>query len=317
MTKTATSIIYKVAKNTALFPFRAINLVANLADNGIKRFADWFKNETKIGHAVTRFNKFIRRKVNQFFKTITKGILAPFKLVGKAASWIASGLTAGRNILVNKFNKGKENLSERTGHNLDFFRNKVSGQEGLSDRELKSLRKKMMANERARMKQEYAENKERDRNARLINKATKGQFSSDTLEARAAAIRANPKLAMQLNTKVKSDDQLAEEAKAKIYGRRLVGVGFNAIEKQTFADLSDEGKIAYILKRIYNAIDKESADEQIEQEADKIMEDNPGMDKDKARRLAKKKLKNTEGVSDNTKMLSNLSGDLVTMILIR
>ena len=301
VTKTATSIIYKVAKNTALFPFRAINLVANLADNGIKRFADWFKNETKIGHAVTRFNKFIRRKVNQFFKTITKGILAPFKLVGKAASWIASGLTAGRNILVNKFNKGKENLSERTGHNLDFFRNKVSGQEGLSDRELKSLRKKMMANERARMKQEYAENKERDRNARLINKATKGQFSSDTLEARAAAIRANPKLAMQLNTKVKSDDQLAEEAKAKIYGRRLVGVGFNAIEKQTFADLSDEGKIAYILKRIYNAIDKESADEQIEQEADKIMEDNPGMDKDKARRLAKKKLKNTEGVSDNAK----------------
>lgn len=301
VTKTATSIIYKVAKNTALFPFRAINLVANLADNGIKRFADWFKNETKIGHAVTRFNKFIRRKVNQFFKTITKGILAPFKLVGKAASWIASGLTAGRNILVNKFNKGKENLSERTGRNLDFFRNKVSGQEGLSDRELKSLRKKMMANERARMKQEYAENKERDRNARLINKATKGQFSSDTLEARAAAIRANPKLAMQLNTKVKSDDQLAEEAKAKIYGRRLVGVGFNAIEKQTFADLSDEGKIAYILKRIYNAIDKESADEQIEQEADKIMEDNPGMDKDKARRLAKKKLKNTEGVSDNAK----------------
>ena len=301
VTKTATSIIYKVAKNTALFPFRAINMVANLADNGIKRFASWFKNETKIGHAVTRFNKFIRRKVNKFFKTITKGILAPFKLVGKAASWIASGLTAGRNILVNKFNKGKENLSERTGRNLDFFRNKVSGQEGLSDRELKSLRKKMMANERARMKQEYAENKERDRNARLINKATKGQFSSDTLEARAAAIRANPKLAMQLNTKVKSDDQLAEEAKAKIYGRRLVGVGFNAIEKQTFADLSDEGKIAYILKRIYNAIDKESADEQIEQEADKIMEDNPGMDKNKARRLAKKKLKNTEGISDNAK----------------
>lgn len=31
------------------------------------------------------------------------------------------------------------------------------------------------------------------------------------------------------------------------------------------------------------------------------MEDNPGMDKDKARRLAKKKLKNTEGVSDNAK----------------
>ena len=235
-TQGVTDLVVKGTKAAALFPFKIMKAGLNVVNSKIAE---------------------LTRPVRKLLKDIRKRI---FGGIGTIVSMVGHGVTNALGIVTKPISMlgtvaayGARKLSNKMGNRTESSED-IDIPDDATRSERWRLRRQMEKRDRAREKQEYKEQKQRDRNARLIAKATHNQFSSDTAEARAAAKRANPRMALKLNTDIKTEDQLAREEKAKFVGSGTFGKNAEQIAKSDYSKLSDEGKQTYLIQGIYNIL---------------------------------------------------------------
>lgn len=235
-TQGVTDLVVKGTKAAALFPFKIMKAGLNVVNSKI----------AELTRPVRKLLKDIRKRIFGGIGTIVSmvghGVTNALGIVTKPISMLGTVAAYGARKLSNK-------MGNRTGTSED-----IDIPDDATRSERWRLRRQMEKRDRAQEKQNYKEQKQRDRNARLIAKATHNQFSSDTAEARAAAKRANPRMALKLNTDIKTEDQLAREEKAKYVGSGTFGKNAEQIAKSDYSKLSDEGKQTYLIQGIYNIL---------------------------------------------------------------
>jgi GH25 family lysozyme M1 (1,4-beta-N-acetylmuramidase) len=251
----AAKLAYEVNQHILLAPFKLIKAIQFTVYN---KLSDAWRN-SKLKAALDTGKDWLKRTIKTEIKSIgrqivglTKLAFSPIKLafkgIGTALQLGVYGAKKGMKWLSNtKFGKafGITAPTSRTQEQLD----------GMTRAERWRERRKQEKEARAKINKEYKEQKIRDKNAKIIQKYTKGQYSSDTAEARyMAKVMSGGKASKYLDTTVETEDALTRRAREQTEGISLIGKGFKDIVKLPFSKLSENAQIAYVLKKIYDKI---------------------------------------------------------------
>lgn len=152
--------------------------------------------------------------IKLLFKGLFNILKSPFLLLGKVAD---AAKFVGKKVggAVGNIKIGDQTIGERFSNSkwAEHFREQM-GESGLfgSLTERMRLNKADYEEKRQQIKEEYEKNKQHDANARIIAKATKGQFSADSNEARKWLQLNDPRAFAKLkgNSRDMTVDQLAK-----------------------------------------------------------------------------------------------------------
>lgn len=152
--------------------------------------------------------------IKLLFKGLFNILKSPFLLLGKVAD---AAKFVGKKVggAVGNIKIGDQTIGERFSNSkwAEHFREQM-GESGLfgSLAERMRLNKADYEEKRKQIKEEYEQNKQHDANARIIAKATKGQFSADSNEARKWLQLNDPRAFAKLkgNSRDMTVDQLAK-----------------------------------------------------------------------------------------------------------
>ena len=249
--KGITSILYKTTKNIALAPFRLVKAGINLMHSGIVKAKDWFLNKTFIGKGIKWLKKSVKITLKTIAKGIVKGVVGTFKIATLPLRFLSDVIGVGASKLNQKRLEIKDRNAAKKADKLNTAKEK-----GLNNEDSWKFRRLMEASERAELKRNHEEQKIRDKNAKIIAKATKNQYSSDTEEARQAALLKNPKLAARLNLNVKSEDAIISGS--------VRGMSNDDIKKADPKKLSETGRLIQVVQGIAGNVENISdrADEE-------------------------------------------------------
>ena len=265
----AAKIVHDVNEHIILAPFRAIKAIQFVAYNKLSEAwrnsklkgllddgKDWLKttikNEIKwVGRRIVGLTKLALSP----FKLAMKGIGGALKLgvygIKNFIPWL-NNTRAGTWLNNTRFGKAIGNFGKAVGLAMPRTQDQL---DKMSRAERWRERRKQEKEERAKIKKEFKEQKIRDKNAKIIQKYTKGQYSSDTAEARyMAKIMSGGKASKYLDTSVETEDAITRKAREQANGVSLLGKSFNNILKIPFAKLSENSQITYVLKKIYDQI---------------------------------------------------------------
>lgn len=251
----AASLVYTIGRKAIIGPIEKMHSLMSIA---YSRVAEWwqkssFKNFIDDGkdwlkHAIKSQLKWIGRRV----VGVTKLALSPLGLAFKGLKGIGT-------LIGHSLNKHGITLSLPT-RNKGSEDDNIWDVEGATRAERWRKRRAQKKVKSIELKQQYKDQKIRNKNAKLIEKATKGQYSSDTEEARMKAFAMNPRLAAKINKNVTTEDQLVQEAKAKVAGRSSFGVARELLGGLKFATLSPESQAVVLLDELIKVMKNEDTD---------------------------------------------------------
>ena len=217
----------------------------------------------KAGKAFVKdVRNLIIKGIKGLFKGIFNVITSPFRLVWAGVKKLGSKVKEGFDNAKKKIGNikiGGKKVSER----VQGIKDKFNGSEWYKNFQdaLKngggfgSLKERMKANaieykqrEEDILKQRE-ENKRHDKNAKLIEKATHGQFSEDTDEARTWLKYHNEKAFNKLN-----GTSITYEAEIEKNGLSTKGMSSDEIAKANIKDLSPEAQQVKFLQGIFNFV---------------------------------------------------------------
>ena len=215
----ATSIMYNVSKTITLAPFKILG-------SGINRL------NNRMDKKIEKSNK------KNYKKALRRGT------IDKNTSYkdYLDKIEDEKNRKSFKKAKKAGDIDDDTTYEDYLKQIEKDKDKGLSDGDNRTFRHLLEKRERAELKQNHKEQKIRDKNAKIIAKATKNQYSNDTEEARRAALLKNPRLAKKLNLNVKSED-------AVISGS-VRGMSDDDIRNANPKNLSEMGRLIQIVQRI-------------------------------------------------------------------
>ena len=238
MTEVATHLVYKSVKSATLLPFNIMKVGMTLVHNKV---IDWFKPamvflgnvRKRVFHFLGRLGKHIMNGVNGVLKPILAVPKFLLGLGGAAFNSVKSRVSSfaeKRKINLNWGSQSDENLS-------------------LTDRIRRD--KKEAKADKARLNADRKLWKEHDKNAKLISKYTKNQYSSDTTEAREALKRANYNQWLRLNRSIDSEDEARRKAEAETKQNKEQ-LSATQLAKADPSKLSYEGRQTFYLQGIFN-----------------------------------------------------------------
>ena len=237
--KATTSFVFNTTRALTLAPFKLVSGAISVFRN---RLTEWWEG-TSVKKFIDSAKDWLKTRIKRTLRSIRNAAIgaiklafSPITLAFKGIGAIFGGAARGLSWAYDKIGNRKAGKA-------------VAGPNGdMTFAQRRAYRKKLEQEERATIRREYREQKIRDKNAKLIAKATKGQYSKDTAEARAAARRANPKI--KLNTSIDTEDELARKAKAKIEGESVHGRSLESVQKLNFAKLNEQSQMIWILSKI-------------------------------------------------------------------
>lgn len=237
--KGAANIVYQSTKRMVTLPFKALNFI--LEKTGVKKGLGEIKNfvKKKIGGAIGWVAKKIVGGIGGIFKFVTAPLRGAAGLVTYASRKLDQRWATKHGA-----NEGYDNTPESTvDENADYgTRSKQHKHDAKAERE--------------KNKEEYKLRKLHNKNAKAIEKATHGQYSDDTQEARDAALRANPRL--KLNTSLLPEDEVRrrqqEKNKEATNGKGTHGMSSDDLSNANVTKLNDQAKIVYYMQGIWNMI---------------------------------------------------------------
>ena len=244
--KTATDATWKLIKHTMSTPGKiAIAVIKGL--NLKEKFNDlkpvkFFKGLAKD------IRNLVLTGIKTTFKMIGAVAAAPFKALG----WGIGKIVKGAGNLAGKIgDKVKDKLSKNKTFNKikDKYDEIKLGSGKVTDNLFQryNRRQKDYKAEQAEIKAMKEKNKIHDKNAKLLAKASKGQFSQDTEEARTWLKYNNPALYKKLEGM-----SITEETELDKHGKGTKGMD---LSRAKLNDLSEEGKQTKLLFDIRNIID--------------------------------------------------------------
>lgn len=273
MTKT-TELFYKTTTKIISAPGNMLMAVIRGLD-----LKDKFKNFLPV-KIVRGFFKDIRRLVFRGIKAGIKGlfniIAAPFKAVGFIGKWFGRGIKSATKSLF-----GAIKNSKAAGFLKDKFQNgagvigkirdgignvraeyrRLNGEDAVGIGDLIKRNSKEYKERKKELKKQKEANKAHDKNAKLIAKATKGQFRDDSDEARKWLQFNNPALLRKVidNSKYSIDEEYNQEkAKrdAEINGEGTKGLSNVELDRKDPSKLTEQGRTNWFLSRIFGGVEK-------------------------------------------------------------
>ena len=245
--KTATDATWKIMKHTISTPGKLAVAVVKALDlkdkfNNIP-FVKFFKG---LGKDI---RKLVFDGIKGVFKLIGGIVAAPFKLLGfgigklwQGTKWLAGKAGDGIKNVVGKSKVGSKIISAYQG----LTRGKGDENDSLLQRMRRS--KDTYKKEQAEIAEMKKNNKMHDKNAKMIARASKGQFGADTDEARTWLKYNRP----DLYKKLEGTLSITEETEIEKHGKSTKGMD---LERAKLNELSDEGKQTKLLFDIRHILD--------------------------------------------------------------
>ncbi len=255
----AASLVYTIGRKMVIGPVEKIQGMLDVAYSNVVQW--WQKSSFKnfiddgkdwLKKAIKNQLKWIGRRV----VNVTKLALSPLGLVFKGMSGLGTliGHSLKKHGIELKLPKRKQ--TEDTSINEWDV-------EGATRAERWRKRRAQHKAKSAELKKQYQEQKTRDKNAKLIEKWTKGQYSSDTAEARLKAQQMSGGR-IKLDTSVETEDALIQKAKAQITGGTTFGVSRDALQGTVFSTLSPEAQTVVLLDELIKVMRGEDTDKDSE-----------------------------------------------------
>jgi hypothetical protein len=258
----AASLVYTIGRRAIIGPIEKIHGLMSIA---YSRVAEWWQ-QSSLKNFIDTGKGWLKRQIKNTLKWIARGAVGAIKFSLSPLSLAFKGMKGFGTILTHALNKHGIKL-EVPG----FIKNKYQGIKDKFSEDLvnewdvegatRAQRwRKRQASKRiksAELKKQHKEQKIRNKNAKLIERATKGQYSSDTAEARMKAALMNPNLAAKLDKSVATEDQVLQEAKAKVAGRSSFGVARELLSGLKFATLSPESQAVVLLDELIRVMKNE------------------------------------------------------------
>ena len=187
--------------------------------------------------------KGIKWTFKSIFNTLKTGILAPFKALGLIGKGVKKlGQTLGQTRFGQAVGNAAGNLKDRIRGTqwAQRFKEEMANANafGTIGQRIR-LNNIDFKNRRDEIKKQYKENREHDKNSKIISRASKGQFSEDTEEARQWLKYHKPKEYEKLT---------GESITTKENGRSTVGMSPEDISRTRLQDLSPEGQQVNLLQ---------------------------------------------------------------------
>lgn len=237
--KATTSFVFNTTRALALAPFKLVSGGISLLHN---RLTEWWES-TRVKKFIDSAKDWLKTRIKRTLRSIRNAAVGAIKLAFSPVTLAFKGIGA----ILGGASRGISWAFDKIG-NRKAGKAVAAPNGDMTFAQRRAYRKKLEQEERATIRREYREQKIRDKNTKLIAKATKGQYSKDTAEARAAARRANPKI--KLNTAIDTEDEIARKAKAKIEGESVHGRSLESIQKLNFAKLNEQSQMIWILSKI-------------------------------------------------------------------
>lgn len=229
----ASEVISKTAVKTMSLPFKAMQL-------GIAAFTNKLNDLTKpVRFLLDETRRLIFKGIGKITRYTMKGIGGILKTIGAPIRFVGGLLETGVGKATNFLDRKlkKYGVEPKYGNkNMNFAgRLKAAKQSRQYDKEQIAKWKR--------------ETKIHDRNAKLIAKYTKNQYSTDSEEGRLALKRVNQKAYQQLVGET-------EEAQAKVAkeGKDVSKMSSNDIAKANVKSLNPIGKIVYYTQGLFNSL---------------------------------------------------------------
>lgn len=242
--KGAATLVFNTARSAALAPFMLVRKGMDIFKN---RLTEWWQG-SKVKHFIDAGKEWLKDRIKRTLKFIARSVVGTFKaalfIPKMALKGIGMALGAGGRFL----SRGYDRIRNRAANG-----NVGDAPEGLSFAARRAYRRRLEKEERAKLRRDYKEQKIRDKNAKLIAKATKGQYSVDSAEARAAAKLRIP--GIKLDESVKTEDQIAREAKERIEGVSVVGKSLETVMRMPFSKLNENSQIVWVLSKMLAVLD--------------------------------------------------------------
>lgn len=293
ITKVATTgadLIYKTVKGAALMPANIVKLGLNIVTSKVAEITK------PIRELIKDVRKTIFRGLRKILGYTMKGIGGVLKTVAAPVAFTGKLLATG----VGKVNNAVTNLMEKRGIQPLNWGTK----EGSFAERWQRAQKNAKA-DRAQLKKDQRTWKIHDKNARLIAKATKNQYSADTEEARDALKRTNYRAYLKLNKSVLSEDAQrkadAEKAKIEKEGKGTAGLTGKQLSNTDVTKLNEEGKQTFFLQGIFNLLRGKEWDGSKKEEGKESKKTN----EEKKEELAEKNAKKGEEKDKETKTNEN------------
>jgi hypothetical protein len=242
--KGAATLVFNTARSVALAPFMLVRKGMDIFKN---RLTEWWQG-SKVKHFIDAGKEWLKDRIKRTLKFIARGVVGTFKaalfLPRMALKGVGALLGAGGRLI----GRGYDRIRNRAADG-----NVGDAPEGMSFAARRAYRRRLEKEERAKLRRDYKEQKIRDKNAKLIAKATKGQYSVDSAEARAAAKLRRP--GIKLDESVKTEDQIAREAKERIEGVSVVGKSLETVMRMPFSKLNENSQIVWVLSKMLAVLD--------------------------------------------------------------
>lgn len=289
---TSADLVYKTAKSMVLLPANVVKLGLNVVTS----------KAAEITKPIRELIKDVRRTIFRGLKNLMrytmKGIGEVFKITTAPVRFIGGMLATG----VSKVNNAVTNAMEKRNITPTNWGTKEGS---FSERWYRATKNRKA--EKAQLEKDRKTWKIHDKNARLIAKATKNQYSADTEEGREALKRADYKAYLKLNKSVLSEDEQkrvdAEKAKIEKEGKGTAGLNGKQLANTDVSKLNEEGKQTYFLQGIFNILRGKNWDGSKKEKGQKEKETNEEkkdrMREEKSKRDSKKKQEENQN-PDNT-----------------
>lgn len=232
----ASEVIANTSMKAISLPFRAMRwglnaFTSKLAD--LTRPVRYLLDETRrlIFKSIGKVTSYTIKGIGGILKTVS----APLRFVG---GLIGTGIGKASNFLDKKLHRsGKYEKAPKYGTKEGTFKERM-------ERERISRK-----HDRENIAKWKKETKIHDKNAKLIAKYTKNQYSTDTEEGRLALRRANPEAYAKLVGE--SEDRQARIAKE---GNDVAKMSSDQIAKANVKSLNPIGKIVYYTQGLFNSL---------------------------------------------------------------
>jgi len=268
----AASLVYTIGRKMVIGPVEKLHGMLDVAYSNVVQW--WQKSSFKnfiddgkdwLKKAIKNQLKWIGRRIVD----VTKLALSPLGLVFKGMSGLGTliGHSLKKHGIELKLPKRRKQEEDTSINEWDV--------EGATRAERWRKRRAQHKARSAELKKQYQEQKTRDKNAKLIEKWTKGQYSSDTAEARLKAQQMSGGR-IKLDTSVETEDALIQKAKAQITGGTTFGVSRDALQGTVFSTLSPEAQTVVLLDELIKVMRGEDTDE--DSEAAKKFREESGLD---------------------------------------
>lgn len=217
--------------------------------------------------------KLIFAGIKGVFKGIFKVIASPFKAVGFLGKWFGRGIKAAATSIFGAVKNSKlfgkaKNALGGVGSAIGGAFNKVKTAYGeiqdgkeLSIAQLIKRNSKEYKENKKNINEQRKANKAHDKNAKLIAKASKGQFREDSEEARKWLLYHKPDVLAKVesNSEFSIDEEYNRKKKendAKINGEGTKGLSNAQLDRKNPSDLTEQGRTNWFLSRIMGFIEK-------------------------------------------------------------